>query len=138
MVKIKFNFGKLHKLISLCLVQIILFASLAFSNFGSTVALANPLVKEAESPPREVTRKPVDLDRAASKANEASDKVFDSLEETQRLIGNEERDKGLKEAREHASKKWEALADKANNSSNSTESLTPPDRKMLQHVQGES
>jgi hypothetical protein len=76
-----------------------------------------------------------DLDQAAEKAEEASERIFEGLDRTKRVVGKTEpRNEVIEEARKHASKKWQSLADKTKAAKESDESLSPVDENSLKQV----
>ncbi|MCD8485579.1 MAG: hypothetical protein LRZ84_02220 [Desertifilum sp.] len=130
---------RFQQFIALCFLSILLFGSLAFSPVGSDSAFANPFIKEAESPGKLSEETRIDPHQAARKADEASQKVLENLDKTKEMVGKPgERNRGLEKAREHASQKWESLAEKARQAENNDASLTHPEKKALKHVQGNS
>jgi hypothetical protein len=77
-----------------------------------------------------------DLNQAADKAEEASEQIYEGLERTKAVVGKTEpRNQVIEEAREHASEKWQSLADKARKAKRSaSESLSPVDRINLERI----
>lgn len=78
----------------------------------------------------------LDVDRAAEKADEASEDIYKGLDTTKRIIGKtDKRNQIIEEAREHASQKWKSLAEKAKAAQNSETSLSPTEKQVLKQVQ---
>ncbi|MGG6295313.1 hypothetical protein ACQ4M4_13060 [Leptolyngbya sp. AN02str] len=79
----------------------------------------------------------LDVDKAAESAERASDQIYEGLEQTKQKIGKTEgRNEIIQKARDHASAKWEALADKARDA-NDTKAveLSPVDKHTLTRLQ---
>lgn len=75
-----------------------------------------------------------DLNEAADKAEEASDKVYQGLEDTQKLYGKDQKPihNTIEGARDRASNKWQNLADKARAAEkDDSVSLTPAEKHIL-------
>ncbi|MGP1382523.1 MAG: hypothetical protein ACTS2F_03130 [Thainema sp.] len=75
-----------------------------------------------------------DLDKAADKAEEASEKVYQGLEDTQKLYGKDQKPihTVIEDARDRASGKWQNLADKARAAQeNDNVSLSPAEKHIL-------
>ncbi len=75
-----------------------------------------------------------DLDEAADKAEEASEKVYQGLEDTQKLYGKDQEPVHavIEDARERASGKWQNLADKARAAEKDDDvSLSPAEKHIL-------
>ncbi|WP_416672433.1 hypothetical protein [Egbenema bharatensis] len=79
-----------------------------------------------------------DLDHAANKAEEASDRIYEGLDRTKAVVGKTEpRNQVIEEAREHASEKWLSLAEKTREAKRSDgESLSPVDKTNLERISG--
>ncbi|HEY9652861.1 MAG TPA: hypothetical protein V6C95_19545 [Coleofasciculaceae cyanobacterium] len=137
--------SSLRQLVALCLVQISLFFGLAITNFTCAAASASPLALEAKfsqiapatEPP--FNNKPLDLDQAVNKADEASQKVYQGLDKTKSLIGKtEKRNQAIEHGRNEASEKLQSLADKARRVKNSDESLSVTEKQALEQIQGKN
>ncbi|HAG84640.1 MAG TPA: hypothetical protein DCL61_26675 [Cyanobacteria bacterium UBA12227] len=135
-LKIQPKLNKVRPAIALCLVQICLFFGLGISNFSGTTASANPLALTTEFyPVAQTSSQPLDLEEGSNKADEASQTIFEGIDTTKDWIGNrEETNQAIEKARESASDKWKSLADKARNSENSDESLSPPEGNVLKRL----
>lgn len=75
-----------------------------------------------------------DLDEAADKAEEASKKVYQGLEGTQKLYGKDQKPihSVIEDARDRASGKWQNLADKARAAQKDDDvSLSPAEKHIL-------
>ena len=75
-----------------------------------------------------------DLDKAADKAEEASEKVYQGLEDTQKLYGKDQKPihNVIEDARDRASGKWKNLADKARAAQKDDDvSLSPAEKHIL-------
>ncbi|MEB3212172.1 MAG: hypothetical protein VKL39_12495 [Leptolyngbyaceae bacterium] len=78
----------------------------------------------------------IDLDRAAQRAKEASDQIYRGLDRTKREIGKTDlRKQAIEHGRDHASDKWEALAEKARRAQRGEATLSPIDRFNLWRLQ---
>jgi hypothetical protein len=79
-----------------------------------------------------------DLDHAANKAEEASDRIYEGLDRTKAVVGKTEpRNQVIEQAREHASEKWQSLADKTRAAKRSgEETLSPVDKTNLERISG--
>lgn len=83
----------------------------------------------------QLSNSPADLERAADKAEEASENVYKGLDTTKAVVGKtEKRNQVIEEAREHGSDKWKSLAEKARAASRSDESLSPVDELNLKRL----
>lgn len=96
---------------------------------GGSWAIASPTLAN-------IPDKTLDLDRAAQSAERASDQIFEGLEETKEKIGKTEgRKEVIQKAREHASEKWQSLADKARDAQrNPNTELSPVEQKNLKRL----
>ena len=128
----------LSKLLRVTLVfvaQLLLCFSFIGLHLGIAAADASPgywVAYEIAQNPTES----LDVDRAAHKADEASESIYDGLDTTKRIIGKtDKRNQVIEEARTHASQKWKALADKAKAAQNSETSLSPTEKQVLKQVQ---
>lgn len=78
----------------------------------------------------------LDLERAAQRAEEASEKIYRGLDQTKRSIGKTElRKQAIEHGRDHASRKWDALAEKARRAQRGEATLSPVDRFNLWRLQ---
>jgi hypothetical protein len=101
----------------------------------TTSLTTSPIVATYESSAQVPDPGSIDIDRASDKADEASDKVFDGLDTTKRIIGKtDKRNEIIQKARETASGKLKALSDRAEQAPDA-ESLTPPDKQVLDQIQ---
>lgn len=135
-LKIRPKLNQVRQSIALCLVQICLFFGMAISTFPGATASANSLALTTESYPVALTSsQPLDLQQAASQADDASQKIFEGIDTTKDWVGNREgTNQAIEKARESASDKWKSLADKARNSDNSDESLSPSEGNVLKRL----
>jgi len=143
LLRTRLKLGKLYRSLVFCLVQILLFLGLASSDFGIAAAEAKPLtlinsqaiLAQTYPAAREARNgESLDLDKAADRADEASEKIFKGLDETKNFVGKtEQRKQAIQHGREHASDKWKSIADKARRAKDSEESLTPPEEKVLKY-----
>lgn len=77
----------------------------------------------------------IDADRGAARAEEASDKIFDGLDTTKRVVGKtDKRNEVIQKARETASGKLQSLSDRAEQVPDA-DTLAPPDRQVLDQIQ---
>jgi len=84
----------------------------------------------------QASNQPLDVDRAAEKADQASENIYEGLDTTKRIIGKtDKRNQIIEEARDHASQKWQSLADKAKAAQNSDIELTPTEEQVLKQVE---
>lgn len=73
-----------------------------------------------------------DLERGAQKAEEASEKIYEGLDRTKKIIGKtQKRNEAIERARNHASDRWDALADKVRAAERSEDALSPVDKVNL-------
>jgi hypothetical protein len=136
LLKTRLKLGKLRQVIVLCLVQLSLFFGLAISDFSNVAALAAPLQPEATSYQIAQVSSELNLEKAANKASEASEKIFEGKDKTKSVFGGSEKsDRAIEEGREKASEKWQSLADKAQRVQDSDESLTVPEAVVLKNIQ---
>lgn len=128
LLKTQLKFSKLRPFIAVCLIQVALFFGLSLSNFGIADAQAKPLTLVAEL----YREKPLNLDEAADKSSDASQKVLEDIDTTKKVIGKTpKRNEFIERGREKASKKWNDLAEKAQKSQNSDESLSATEEQAL-------
>lgn len=96
----------------------------------NNVQIGNTPITIAQASPQ------LDIDRAAEKADQASDNIYEGLDTTKRIIGKtDKRNQVIEAARDHASQKWKSLADKAKAAQNSDTSLTPTEEQVLKQVE---
>jgi len=77
----------------------------------------------------------LDLDQAAESAERASDDIYKGLDRTKRDIGKTEgRNEIIQKARDHASDKWQSLADKARSAQETDTELSPVDQHTLKRL----
>lgn len=80
---------------------------------------------------------PLDLEQASQRAKEASEQIYKGLDRTKREMGKTEmRKQAIEHGRDHASDKWEALAEKARRAKRGEVTLSPIDRFNLWRLQG--
>lgn len=102
-----------------------------FFNHPIQVAQADQVI---EGKPTTEPDPSFDLDEAADKAEEASEKVYQGLEGTQKLYGKDQKPihKVIEDARDRASGKWQNLADKARAAEQDDNvSLSPAEKHIL-------
>lgn len=126
----KFQFVLLSRMVSLAAVMAVMLLAMMINPLINitNAAIAAPLIAE-------LTDRSSDLEHAANKAEEASESIYEGLERTKRVVGKTEpRNEVIEKAREHASEKWQSLADKTRNAKNSDESLSSVDKKALEQT----
>lgn len=76
------------------------------------------------------------LDQAADKAEQASDKIFDGLDTTKQIIGKTDvRNRVIETGRDKASRKLESIAEKARSTKQSGNSLSPTEQRVVDQLQ---
>jgi hypothetical protein len=139
----KFKFGLLSRMISMAAVMMVVLLGVTISPLVNTThaAIAAPLTiapfttATVWQPLAEITDRSSDLEHAANKAEEASESIYEGLDRTKRVVGKTEpRNEVIEKAREHASDKWQSLADKTRAAKNSDESLSSADKKALEQT----
>ncbi len=77
----------------------------------------------------------LDSAKAADKAEQASEQIYEGLDQTKQEIGKTEGRKAvIQKARDHASDKWQALAEKARTADDSDAELSPVDQHTLKRL----
>ncbi|MBD2485467.1 hypothetical protein [Planktothrix sp. FACHB-1365] len=80
----------------------------------------------------------LDLQKASDAAKNASEKVFDQLDTTKKVVGKtEKRNEAIEDARNIAHKKLNDQADRAKAAKNPDASLGPNDKLFYKGLQGE-
>jgi len=107
-----------------------------FGMMGSGGAIASPVPTQ---PPvyrlTENTGSSLDIDQAVDKVERAPNEIYEGLERTKQDIGKTEgRKEIIQKARDHASDKWQSLADKARAAQEGDTELSPVDQHTLQHL----
>ncbi|MDY6782262.1 MAG: hypothetical protein SW833_06870 [Cyanobacteriota bacterium] len=76
------------------------------------------------------------LERGSREAEKASEKVYEGLDRTQKVIGKtQKRNEAIEYARQHASDRLDSLADKARTAKGASDSLSPVDKVNLDLMQ---
>lgn len=126
---------KLLQTAALFLVQFCLCFSLIYTSASIPAAAASPL-RQVNPWLAQAATESLDIDRAADKADAASENIYKGLDTTKRVVGKtDKRNQVIEQAREQGSEKWKALAEKAKAAQNSETDLTPTDKKVLRQVQ---
>lgn len=126
-------------------IKLLLCLGFVCANFyispGMSMAVSFPQVANVQTTNQPITiaqtpTQTLDVDRAADKADQASENIYEGLDTTKRIIGKtDKRNQIIEEARDHASQKWKSLADKAKAVQNSDASLTPTEEQVLKQVE---
>lgn len=77
----------------------------------------------------------VDLDEGIDAAQQASDQIYEGLDQTKKIVGKtEKRNEIIQKGRDTASDKWESLAEKARAAQDSDVELSPVEEHTLKHL----
>lgn len=133
-----FSFIKPKKLLQitiLFLAQFFLCLSLLYTRSGIAAVAAAPW-HSATIGTTQIPTESLDVDRAAEKADQASENIYKGLDTTKRVVGKtDKRNQVIEQAREQASEKWKSLAEKAKTAQNTDTPLTPTEKQVLKQVQ---
>ncbi|MBW4654257.1 MAG: hypothetical protein KME20_14660 [Kaiparowitsia implicata GSE-PSE-MK54-09C] len=98
-------------------------------------AIASPLIGSNFLPLVAQAENSFDSDKAADSAERASEQIYEGLDQTKQEIGKTEGRKAvIQKARDHASDKWQSLAEKARTARDSDAELSPVDQHTLKHL----
>jgi hypothetical protein len=130
---LNFKSGGFRSILISCLIAGIVVLSVAIASPQASLAtpLQTLMAAVADRAPEP------NLKQGAQKAEKASEKVYEGLERTQKIIGKtEKRNDAIKYARQHASERWNSLADKTRAVERSEDSLSPVDKVNLDLING--
>lgn len=126
---------KLLQITILFLAQFFLSFSLLCTRLDIPTAVAAPL-PSATIGTNQIPTESLDIDRAAEKADEASENIYKGLDATKQVVGKtDKRNQVIEQARNQASENWKSLAEKAKAAQNADTSLTPTEKQVLKQVQ---
>lgn len=126
----------LRNILILGLLQFFFFLGLECTPLKTQAALAySPVSSNAASVDADRSNN-LDADRAATQADKASEEIFKGLDTTKEIIGKTDRRKQvIEQAREQASDKLKSLANKAKESSDPDQDLSPNEKLILERLQ---
>ncbi|HEY9662695.1 MAG TPA: hypothetical protein V6C65_29930 [Allocoleopsis sp.] len=116
------------------ILQGMLVFGLLFSN-TMVASLTVPFFQH-DLPTQQTQADAAQLDQAADKAEQASDKIFDGLDTTKQIIGKTDvRNRVIETGRDKASRKLESIAEKARSTKQSGDSLSPTEQRVVNQLQ---